>query len=407
MGHVVIDRPEISVVIPCLNEERAIGAVVNEAFEGIRKSGRSGEVIVVDNGSADRSAEIAQSHGACVVAELRRGYGAAYLAGLARARGTYIVMADGDGTYPISELAAFVEMLEHDADVVIGSRFDGRIHEGAMPALNRYVGNPVLTGMLNVLFGIKASDAHCGMRAVRGEALPVLDLKALGMEFASEMVFKAYRRGLRVSEIPIDYYPRKGESKLHPVTDGLRHVALMLLYSPNWLYLMPAIGLLAFGALGTLTLAAGPTTIFGRAWNIHALLILIGFTLVGAQILELWVFSRTYAAKHLGEPDPLGKRLEASLTLGRGVLLGSLLSLVGCVVLAWVGVPWVAGGFGELRQGPTVGLGVLLLLLGVQLVFGSFFLALLTLQSGGDTRAAIAEHTAVDTVRDVARDDIA
>ena len=235
------EAPEISVVIPCLNEEEAVGAVVDQAWEGIRRSARRGEVIVVDNASTDRSAEVAAEHGATVVREERPGYGSAYLAGLAVARGEYIVMGDADETYPIRDLAPFVDRLAEGDDLVMGSRFEGTIHGEAMPWLNRHVGNPILTGLLNVLFGVKISDAHCGMRAVRSDALPTLDLHSTGMEFASEMVFKAFRRKLRVSEIPIDYYPRVGESKLNRFGDAWRHVKFMLLYSPSWLYFVPGL----------------------------------------------------------------------------------------------------------------------------------------------------------------------
>ncbi len=154
-------------------------------------------------------------------------------------------MGDADDTYPLNELGTFVEDLEAGTDLVIGSRFKGTIHGDAMPFLNRFVGNPVLTGMLNVMFGVRVSDAHCGMRALRRDALAVLDLHSTGMEFASEMVFKAYRRGLTVSEVPIDYYPRVGESKLNRFGDAWRHVRFMLLYSPSWLYLGPGGVLLA------------------------------------------------------------------------------------------------------------------------------------------------------------------
>ncbi|MEX2421903.1 MAG: glycosyltransferase family 2 protein, partial [Actinomycetota bacterium] len=169
-------EPEITVVIPCLNEEEAVGNVVDQALEGIRRSGRSGEVVVVDNGSTDRSAEIAEARGARVVRELRRGYGSAYLTGLEEARGEYIVMGDADETYPLQELGPFVDRLEQGDDLVMGSRFKGTIHGDAMPFLNRFVGNPILTGMLNVLFGVKVSDAHCGMRAIRKDAAASLDL---------------------------------------------------------------------------------------------------------------------------------------------------------------------------------------------------------------------------------------
>ena len=237
-------------IIPCLNEEGAVGKVVEQAFEGIRRSGRPGEVIVVDNASTDGSAEVAAAKGASVVSEPRRGYGSAYLAGLEAARGDYLVMGDADDTYPMDELSEFVERLDSGDDLVIGSRFKGTIHGDAMPFLNRFVGNPILTGLLNLLFGVKVSDAHCGMRAVRRDALPVLDLHSTGMEFASEMVFKAYRRGLTVSEVPIDYYPRVGESKLNRFGDAWRHVRFMLLYSPSWLYLVPGSILVLLGVAG-------------------------------------------------------------------------------------------------------------------------------------------------------------
>src|SRR6478672_10890908 len=294
---------QISVVIPCLNEEEAVGAVVDQAWEGIRSSGREGEVIVVDNASSDRSAEVAAEHGARVVTEPRRGYGSAYLAGLASVRGDFVVMGDADETYPIAELGPFVDRLEQGDDLVLGSRFQGQIHGDAMPWLNRRVGNPILTGLLNLFFGVKVSDAHCGMRAVRRDALRTLDLHSTGMEFASEMVFKAFRRKLRVSEIPIDYSPRVGESKLNRFGDAWRHVKFMLLYSPSWLYFVPGILLLLLGLIGAIALAAGPVTVLGRTWQIHTLFACIFAVLLGTQIVQLGVFARAFAASHLGEKD--------------------------------------------------------------------------------------------------------
>ena len=212
-------------------------------------------------------------------------------------------MGDADETYPIAELAPFVDRLAAGDDLVMGSRFEGTIHGEAMPWLNRHVGNPILTGMLNLFFGVKISDAHCGMRAVRRDALPVLDLHSTGMEFASEMVFKAFRRDLKVSEIPIDYYPRVGESKLNRFGDAWRHVKFMLLYSPSWLYFVPGLILLVLGVLGAIALAAGPVTIFGRPWQIHTLFACIAAILLGTQIVQLGVFARAFAASHLGETD--------------------------------------------------------------------------------------------------------
>jgi hypothetical protein len=370
---------EVSVIIPCLNEEAAVGTVVDNAFEGIRRSGRSGEVVVVDNGSSDDSAAVAAARGARVVSEERRGYGNAYLAGLAAAQGEYLVMGDADDTYPLQDLAPFVDRLEQGDDLVIGSRFNGTIHGDAMPFLNRFVGNPVLTGLLNLLFGVKVSDAHCGMRALRREALPVLDLHSTGMEFASEMVFKAYRRGLTVSEIPIDYYPRVGESKLNRFGDAWRHVRFMLLYSPSWLYLVPGSILLVLGVIGMLALATGPTDIFGRTWQIHTMLGFVALTLIGGQVIQLGVFARTYARVRIGERDPLLERLGEHLRLEHGLLIGGGLILLAVAGLTAVAVEWASNGFGVLGRVYETALLVTVLGLGLQVAFGAFFLALLTM----------------------------
>jgi glycosyltransferase involved in cell wall biosynthesis len=370
-------EPQISVLIPCLNEEEAVGNVVDRAFEGIHSSGRTGEVIVIDNGSTDASADVAAAHGAHVVTETRRGYGNAYRAGLAAARGEFIVMGDADETYPLQKLAPFVDRLEAGDDLVIGSRFLGTIHGGAMPRLNRLVGNPFLTGMLNVLFGVKVSDAHCGMRALRRNAVRVLDLHSTGMEFASEMVFKAYRRGLRVSELPIDYFPRIGESKLNRFGDAWRHVRFMLLYSPSWLYLVPGSILLLLGIAGMVVLASGPVDVFGRTWQIHTMLGFVALTLIGAQVIQLGVFARTYARVRIGERDPLLDRLGRGLRLEHGLLAGGALILLAFAGLAAVGIEWAADGFGALGRAYETALLVTMLGLGLQVVFGAFFLALL------------------------------
>ena len=373
--------PQISVVIPCLNEEAAVGTVVTKAWEGIARSGRDGEVIVVDNGSTDGSAEIASGHGAVVVHEPRRGYGRAYLTGIEHAQGEYVVMADADDTYPVTELGAFVDALESGQDLVLGSRFRGQIHEGAMPWSHRWIGNPILTGMLNRLFGIRVSDAHCGMRAVRRSALQRLDLHSTGMEFASEMVFKAFRRKLAVDEIPIDYFPRKGESKLSRFGDAWRHVRFMLLYSPSWLFFVPGLVLLLLGLAGMIVLASGPVDVFGRTWQIHTMLAFVALTLMGAQVVQLGVFARTYALTHYGEHDALLERLRRRIRLEHGLLFGLGLMLVGAGVLIAVFVRWAHAGFGALGDEYPTALGVTLAGLGVQAIFGSFFIGLLTMRS--------------------------
>jgi glycosyltransferase involved in cell wall biosynthesis len=387
--------PEISVVIPCLNEEEAVGKVVDQALEGIQRSGRTGEVIVVDNASTDRSAEVAAEHGAIVVREERPGYGSAYLAGLAHARGEYIVMGDADETYPMQELAPFVERLAAGDDLVMGSRFEGTIHGEAMPWLNRHIGNPILTGLLNVLFGVKISDAHCGMRAVRRDALPVLDLHSTGMEFASEMVFKAFRRKLRISEIPIDYYPRVGESKLNRFGDAWRHVKFMLLYSPSWLYVVPGVLLLLLGLIGAIALAAGPVTVLGRTWQIHTLFACIFAILLGTQIVQLGVFARAFAASHLGEKDPWVERAHGKLSVEHGLVVGGLLLLAGLLTILVIFVNWAIDGFGALSHEYATAIGFTLLAVGLQVMLGSFFLALLTMRTTEPSSARVVERVPI------------
>src|SRR3712207_6253172 len=217
------DQPLVSVVIPCLNEAENIEQCVRESFAALERGGLSGEVVVSDNNSTDGSGELAAAAGARVVHEPRPGYGSAYLAGFAAARGEYVVMADADLTYDFAEIPRFVEELDKGAQLVMGDRMDN-IQPGAMPWLHRYVGNPVLTGILNVFFRTGVKDAHCGMRGLRRDILPRLDLRTTGMEFASEMVIRASKERLRIAEFPIEYHPRGGESKLSSFRDGWRHL---------------------------------------------------------------------------------------------------------------------------------------------------------------------------------------
>src|SRR6266545_7364586 len=221
--------PLVSVVIPCLNEAENIVQCVTRALEVLEEHEISGEVIVADNGSDDGSAELAEAAGATVVYEPRRGYGRAYLAGFAAARGDYIVMVDADLTYDFNEIPRFVKELDEGAQLVMGNRMQN-IQPGAMPWMNRYIGNPLLSGFMNLLFHTSVRDAHCGMRAVRRDVLPRLDLRSTGMEFASEMVIRASKERLDIREFPIEYHPRGGESKLSSFRDGWRHLRFLLVH---------------------------------------------------------------------------------------------------------------------------------------------------------------------------------
>ncbi|HLX21319.1 MAG TPA: glycosyltransferase family 2 protein, partial [Gaiellaceae bacterium] len=316
---------DVSVVIPCLNEAEGIVAVVTEAQEALRAAGLSGEVVVVDNASEDDSAELARAAGATIVLEPRRGYGSAYLAGLAAARGDYVVMVDADGTYPLDRLGEFVERLRGGADMVLGSRFQGRIEPGAMPWPNRYLGNPFLTGMLNLLFRSGVSDAHCGLRAVRREVLPTLQLSATGMEFASEMVIKAGKRRMRIEEVPIGYRVRIGESKLARFSDAWRHVRFMLVYSPAFLFVLPggiaaAGGLVGLVVLGSMRHLSDNWTGVSVAFSV--------LTIVGLGVIQLGLFARTYAVIYLGEHDDRLEHGWRRFRLEDGLLVSGLTFLV-------------------------------------------------------------------------------
>ena len=386
----------ISIVLPCLNEERAVGGVVDEAWEGVESVGGDGEVIVVDNGSTgplgrDRRG----ARGA------RRPRGAARLrervpAGLAEAQGEIIVMADADGTYPLDDLQPFVEAIDGGADMALGSRFKGEIHSGAMPWAHRWIGNPVLTAILNVFFGVKVSDAHCGLRAISRSAVPVLHLQSTGMEFASEMILKAAKRKLQVADIPIDYRPRIGESKLHTWRDGWRHLRFMLVHSATFLFLIPGAVLLVLGLAVLIPMSTGPVSVFGVTLHIHAMIVGSLATLVGAQIVQLGLFARTYAVLYLGDPDPFLEWLWRHFRLEHGLVAGALVVLGGFGVLITIFVDWASNGFGALSRVYLALLGVTLVGVGVQAVFGSFFLSVLGLRNDfileGDSEAAERER---------------
>lgn len=360
---------EVSVVIPCLNEAAGIAQVVTDARAALTAAGVNGEVVVVDNGSDDGSDELARDAGAIVLHEARRGYGSAYLAGLAAARGRFIVMTDADGTYPLDRLGEFVERLRGGADMVLGSRFHGTIEPGAMPWPNRYIGNPILTGMLNLLFRSRVSDAHCGLRAVRKDALPSLQLAATGMEFASEMVIKAGKRRLRIDEIPIDYRMRIGESKLARFSDAWRHIRFMLVHSPAFLFIFPGFAAALGGLAGLIVLGSMPG--LGDNWTGVSVAFAM-LTIVGVGVIQLGLFARTYAVIYLGEHDEQLERGWKRFRLEDGLLLSGATAAVGLAI--------TLVSFFDGVKDPRLGvLGLTLIAVGLLGAFGAFFLSILGL----------------------------
>jgi glycosyltransferase involved in cell wall biosynthesis len=367
----------VSVVIPCLNEAENVGTCVRTAWDVLDRNGISGEVIVVDNGSEDGSAEIARLAGATVVHEPRRGYGSAYLAGFGAAEGEYTVMIDADLTYDFAEIPRFVDELDRGAELVLGNRMDG-VQPGAMSALSR-IGNPLLSGFLNLLFRTPIGDAHCGMRAVRRDVLPALALQATGMEFASEMVIRAARADLDLRELPIELHQRGGESKLSPFRDGWRHLRLMLLYNPRFLFFLPAA---LAGVVGTILIALvfAHASLFGRTYYVHTLIGGALLVIVATQLLGFGLCGRSYAVFQLGDRDPWFERMGTRIRLEHGLVFGVALLAAG-LALGGVSVgTWIDNGLGGLSEERLAILAATLLILGVQVFFTSFLLSLIGLR---------------------------
>jgi len=369
----------VSVVIPCLNEEEQITECVIAARKALDDAGLSGEVVVADNDSDDDSAELARKAGARVIEETHRGYGSAYLAGFGAAEGKYIVMADADLTYDFAEIPRFVAALEQGAELVMGNRME-RIQPGAMPWLHRYIGNPLLSGFLNLLYRSGIKDAHCGMRGLRRDALPRLDLHSTGMEFASEMVIRAVKEELKISELEIEYHPRSGESKLSSFRDGWRHLRLLLVHSPNALFIMPGAVLLALGGIG-IALVALEISVFGREFSLHALIAAALLAIVGTQTMALGVSARAFGVYYMRErPDRLFTWGRERLRLEHGLALGGLILLAGLITGGIIIGTWIGRGFGELSEEKLAVVAAVLTIVGLQVIFSSFFLSILGLR---------------------------
>jgi glycosyltransferase involved in cell wall biosynthesis len=368
----------VSVVIPCLNEAETIQECVERAIKALAEGGVTGEVVVVDNNSTDGSGDIATAAGARVVRETRPGYGSAYLAGFAAARGRYIVMADADLTYDFFDIPRFVERLDDGADLVMGDRMDN-IQPGAMPWLHRYVGNPVLSGILNLFFRTGVRDAHCGMRGFRRDILPQLDLRTTGMEFASEMVIRAAKERVRIDQFPIEYHPRGGESKLSSFRDGWRHLRFLLVHSPTHLFVLPGAVLAVLGVLVSLTVLA-QVNVLGRAWDLHAMIAGALLTVVGTQVVALGLCAHAYGTYFMGERDRWFDRMRARYRLEHGLALGGAIALAGLVLAAVIVIRWIDRGLGALSEERLAVFAATLVIVGVQVFFSSFLLSILGLR---------------------------
>ncbi|MBO9531865.1 MAG: glycosyltransferase family 2 protein [Solirubrobacteraceae bacterium] len=379
------DELTVSVVIPCLNEEENIEACVAQALAAIEEAGLDGEVLVADNNSTDRSAELAVAAGARVVHVPERGYGAAYLGGFRAARGKYLVMGDADLTYDFGEVPRFVQHLADGADLVMGNRMNN-IQPGAMPWLHQYIGNPILSGFLNLLFRTGVRDAHCGMRAVRRDALPAMDLRTPGMEFASEMVIRAAKEGLRIDQFDIEYMPRGGESKLSTFRDGWRHLRFLLAHSPTYLFLIPGLTLSVLGGLVMATVISG-LDLFGRSWSVHTMIVGSLLTVVGVQIVCLGLTAHAFGTYYMNEKDPWFDRMRERFRLEHGLLLGSVITVGGLLIAIGVVLAWANDDFGNLDAASPAVLAATLMIVGVQIFFSSFLISVIGLRRHTSTGA--------------------
>ena len=378
---------EVSVVIPCLNETNSIGICVAKAMEAFRAKGLRGEVVVADNGSTDGSVEIAENLGAHVVRVEQRGYGWALRAGIAAAHGAFIVMGDADDSYDFSEVPRFVEKWRQGNDVVMGNRFRGEIKPGAMPWHHKYIGNPALSSVLNLFFRAGIGDSHCGMRGFTRAVYERMDLRSTGMEFASEFVIKAAQLGVKITEIPVTLWPDKRGRPPHlrSLRDGWRHLRFMLLYAPNWLFVLPGAAFVLMGLFLVFWLLPGPRTITPRVTlDVHTMIFGVIFTLLGAQILSIGAFAKVFSyAERFDRSGTVSlKRVLKRVTLESGLLLGGVLFLAGFAGCAWVTWQWVASGFGPLQQVRQVLFWAMWLFLGLQIIFASFFLSMLGISRG-------------------------
>jgi hypothetical protein len=376
---------KVSVVIPCLNEAQSLALCIDKAFAAFEAADVCGEVVVSDNGSTDGSIQIAEEHGARVVHAEIKGYGSALRRGIEAASGDFIIMGDADDSYDFSEVPGFVARWREGYEVVMGNRFKGGIKPGAMPWHHEYVGNPVLSGLLRLLFGTDIGDSHCGMRGFTRDVYERMDLRTTGMEFASEFVIKAAKLGARMTEIPITLWPDKRgrASHLRSFRDGWRHLRFMALFAPNWLFLVPGALLAAVGMALVLWLLPGQRQVGKAVLDVHTMLFGMIFVLLGVQVSFIGLFVKVFSYTERFDRHPRSlERWLRRVTLEQGLVAGAVLAVIGLAGDVWVFWEWAASGFGPLNALRGVIFWSMWFFVGVQIVFSSFFLSMLGVSRG-------------------------
>jgi glycosyltransferase involved in cell wall biosynthesis len=377
---------ELSIVMPCLNEAETLLTSIRKAAAFLRDSRVRGEIVIGDNGSTDGSQEIARQEGARVIDVRLRGYGAAIFHATVASRGRYVIVGDADDSYDFTALGPFLERLREGEGLVMGNRFLGGIRTGAMPWKNRYIGNPILSGIGLLFFRCPARDFHCGLRGFSRKCFDRLALRTTGMEFASEMLIKATMMGERIAEVPTTLSPdgRSRAPHLRPWRDGWRHLRFMLLYSPRWLFLIPGIAMMLAGALGVAVLARGNVTIGSLHFGVHTMLYAAMTILAGYQSVTFAIFSKIFATSEgLLPEDRRLNRIFRHVTLESGLLAGFLLLLAGLTGTSYAVHYWSARTYGPLDPDQMLRIvipSVFTLLLAGQTIFSSFFLSVLGLR---------------------------
>ena len=368
------ESPVLSVVMPTLNEEDGIRTCIDWIKTAIEELQVPTEILISDS-STDRTPEIAREMGAVVVEPDGKGYGYAYRYAFERTRGEYIVMGDADTTYDFTQIPRLLDHLEETgADIVMGSRLDGEIKDGAMPTLHQYIGNPLLTRFLNTFYRAGVSDAHSGFRIFTRDAYEQMDLETTGMEFASEMIMDAGARDLQIEEVPIIYHEREGEETLDSFRDGWRHVRFMLVNAPGYLFSVPGMLLTVFGAAVLLTAHTG-IEIGAMTLGINSMIAGSLFSILGVQVGSLGVFA-TVASDPIQKPNDVATSwIMENATLERGASAGLAVFTVGAVYATWLVLDWALRGFGSVPFTTSSLLAFTAIVIGVQLVFSSFFLS--------------------------------
>lgn len=371
---------DVSVVMPCLNEEKTVAVCVRKALDWFRSKGVRGEVIVVDNGSTDRSRERAIDAGARVVDEPRRGYGSAHMRGFAESTGRIIVMADADDTYDLSDLDALIAPLDEGYDMVVGNRLK-RLSPGSMAWSHRFIGTPLLTALLSLFSGSRLGDSQCGMRAFTREAYERMQLRSTGMELASEMILKGARRGLRMTEVPISYYPRVTESKLHAFRDAWRHVRFLLLHTPGYAFFVPGLVLFAVGLASLAITVATQSGLPLGSLNWQPLFAGGILLAVGSNALILGIATSLYAeSKGIVSEGRLIRLYREHLSLERVLLVGAALFLTGVALDGYIFYRWLGGAEGGAHLSGMAAIAQSCIIIGANLGLGGFLTALIDIE---------------------------